>query len=160
MRRSIVWKEIQVDVEYIEKEGLSNLIKHKQSLITATHGSISMSTVLKTYSDNLECARLMVLAGGCPQPQPQNFVPNEGTEVRERKIPDMPMMAETLIVHAADEYHRGHSIILPLERAKKWCKEGRLPLHVSEMFKKDKQNSPLGRPIPDYRTGYPSLTKV
>ena len=59
-------------------------------------------------------------------------------------------MGLTLALHAADEYRRGHSIIMPLELAKEICKDEGLTLHVSEMFMRDKPGAPLGRPIPDY----------
>ena len=77
-------------------------------------------------------------ASGCQQAAHANFLPNEGTDVLERTIPEYPDKGLTLAIHAADEYRRGHSITMPLALSKEICKDGGLTLNVSEMFIRDK----------------------
>ena len=102
------------------------------------------------YANDPEYEVLRELASGCQQAGHVDFLPNEGADVRERTIPEYPDMGLTLGIHAADEYRRGHSIIMPLALAKEICTAEGLTLHVSEMFMRDKPGAPLGRPIPDY----------
>jgi hypothetical protein len=111
---------------------------------------LSSDTVDKTYANDPEYEVMRELSTGCQQAAHVDFLPNEGAGVLERTIPEFPDMGLTLEIHAADEYRRGHSIIMPLALAKEICKAEGLTLHVSEMFMRDKPGAPLGRPIPDY----------
>ena len=90
------------------------------------------------------------LAEGCPQTPHPMFNPNGGEQVRERTITEYEFMKEMIMIHSADEFRKGQSIIIGLAEAVKMCKAESLILHVSEMFMREKQDNPLGRLIPDY----------
>ena len=148
--KGIQWRDIEDDLRHIEKVGLTTKIVEKQRNLKTNNLTLSEDTVNKMYLSDPEFRTLHDLAMGCPQAAHDDFLPNGGAEILERSVPEYPHMGLTLALHAADEYRRGHSIIMPLELAKEICKDEGLTLHVSEMFMRDKPGAPLGRPIPDY----------
>ena len=148
--KGLSWHEIKDDLKEIQEKGLIGKIIDKQNALKCNNTTLSSDTVEKVYASDPEYEAMRELSTGCQQAAHVDFLPNEGEDVLERKIPEYPDMGSTLEIHAADEYRRGHSIIMPLALAKEICEAEGLTLHVSEMFMRDKPGAPLGRPIPDY----------
>jgi hypothetical protein len=148
--RGLCMTDIANDLQHIKVRGMLGQINEKQNALKTNKTTLSSETIELVYAPDPEYKALRELASGCQQAAHTDFLPNEGADVRERTIPEYPNMGLTLGIHAADEYRRGHSIIMPLAVAKEICTAEGLTLHVSEMFMRDKPGAPLGRPIPDY----------
>ena len=148
--KCIQWEDIQKDITLISSQGMILTIKEKQTSLRKERVTLSRETIENEYADDKEYDRLVELSNGCPQITHQDFIPNNGENIKERSIPEFPHMNLTIGIHLAAEHRRGHSIIVPLEIAKKTCEKEGIILHVSEMFMRDKPDAPLGRPIPDY----------
>ena len=148
--KGLSWHDINNDLKEIQESGLSVKIREKQKALRTNNVTLSKESVDKVYANDPENEVMRELSIGCQQAAHVDFLPNEGADVLERTIPEYPDMGLTLEIHAADEYRKGHSIIMPLALAKEICKAEGLTLHVSEMFMRDKPGAPLGRPIPDY----------
>ena len=148
--KGIQWEDIQKDITLISSQGMILTIKEKQTSLRKERVTLSRETIENEYADDKEYDRLVELSNGCPQTAHQDFIPNNGENIKERSIPEFPHMNLTIGIHLAAEHRRGHSIIVPLELAKKTCEKEGIILHVSEMFVRDKPDAPLGRPIPDY----------
>ena len=73
------------------------------------------------------------------------FEPNNGDRVIERKIDEYPIMAQTIMIHLAEEHRKELCLVLSLEEARKMCHLEKMKLHVSEMFIRDKQDTPNSR---------------
>jgi len=152
--RGLDRQEIEPDLRRMRTTN-ANLLKHikeKQSVMRNNHTTISASVVDEMFKANndIEYRRLKELAEGCPQTPHPMFNPNGGEQVRERTITEYECMKEMIMIHSADEFRKGQSIIIGLAEAVKMCKAESLTLHVSEMFMREKQDNPLGRLIPDY----------
>ena len=148
--KGIRWEEIQEDINKISTRGIIPTIEEKQTALRTERLTLSRETIENKYASDKEYDRLVELSNGCPQIAHPNFKPNDGENIQERSIPEFPHMNLTLELHLASEHRRGHSIIVPLEIARKACEKEGIILHVSEMFMRDKPDAPLGRPIPDY----------
>ena len=149
--RSFHWHDVLTKIENVRKVGLTVYIKSMQSDLIKRRMVLTQSQIGKYFDDNeADNKRLLALSQGCSQTPHGEFIPNNGEKVIERRIGYFPMMSQTIMIHLADEHRKGLSVVISLNEARVMCENENLTLHVSEMFMREKQDAPLGRPIPDY----------